>query len=94
VIGQRVVYNDGGQVDRCGDHEINRILLDNPMLYNQPDANYINRDLKRTGRLLYVHVAMKTGVQHKKMLDLDQNLVFNSQCIISKKEVCNGRPTH
>jgi len=28
VIGQRVVYNDGGRVDRCRDHEINRILLD------------------------------------------------------------------
>jgi len=28
VIGQRIVYNNGGRVDRCGDHEINRILCD------------------------------------------------------------------
>ena len=28
VFGQRVVYNDGGRVDRCGNHEINLILLD------------------------------------------------------------------
>jgi len=59
------------------------------MLYDQSDANYINGDLKRTGRLLYVHVAMKTGVRHKKMLDLDQNLVFNSQCIKQERK-CNG----
>jgi len=26
VIGQRIVYRDGGRVDGCADHEINRIL--------------------------------------------------------------------
>jgi len=60
------------------------------MLHGSTDANYRNRDLKRI-----IHTRCnETGVQDMKMLVSWPKLVFNSQRILSKKEVRNGRPTH
>ena len=60
----------------------------NPMLHDSTDANYRNRDLKRI-----IHTCCnKMGVKDMKMLVSWPKLVFNSQRILSKKEVRNGRP--
>jgi len=60
------------------------------MLHDSTDANYRNRDLK-----CIIHTCCnETGVQDTKMLVSWPKLVFNSQRILSNKEVRNVRPTH
>ena len=77
-------------IDGCGDHEINRILLD------KSDVTWLNwRELQKSRFKMYYTYMLQWngGVQDMKMLVSWPKLVFNSQHILSKKEVRNVRPT-